>query len=177
MGRTMPSAASASMPTSAMRATYILSTILYKKVISCATTAGTDSRTMSGRIFPSASSAVMSPRWVRRPAVCPRFRGSCDSCNSRDSCNSCDSCGSCNSRDSSVLCIFRRSPEPLPLFRARHPAPPSRSAAHLPYCSTFPRVSQLPRGARARRDNLTFRREALRAAPAAMPAASRRIGF
>lgn len=60
MGSTIPSAASASMPEPSIRATYILSTILYKNVMSCAMTAGMVSLNTSGRIFPSASSAVIS---------------------------------------------------------------------------------------------------------------------
>ena len=60
MGSTMPSAASASMPASSMRATYIRSTMLYKNVMSCAMIAGMLSRTISGRIAPWSSSAVLS---------------------------------------------------------------------------------------------------------------------
>lgn len=59
IGRTIPSAASASIPSPSILATYIRSTILYKKVISWAITAGIESRTIRGSIFPFSSSAVI----------------------------------------------------------------------------------------------------------------------
>ena len=59
-GNTMPSAASASMPCSGICATYMRSTMLYKKVISCATTAGIVSRSTSGSILPCSSRNVGS---------------------------------------------------------------------------------------------------------------------
>lgn len=59
MGRTIPSAASASMPDSSIFATYILSTMLYKNVMSCAITAGMVSLKTSGRIFPLPSFSVV----------------------------------------------------------------------------------------------------------------------
>ena len=60
IGRTMPSAARASIPDPAILDTYILSTMLYKKVMSCAMTAGTARRKTKGSIFPRSNSSVIS---------------------------------------------------------------------------------------------------------------------
>ena len=59
IGSTMPSAARASIPESSICATYMRSTILYRNVISCAITAGIESRTISGSIRPFPSSSVI----------------------------------------------------------------------------------------------------------------------
>lgn len=54
----MPKAAKASMPEPSILATNILSTMLYKNVISCAITAGIVSLKTSGSIFPSPNLSV-----------------------------------------------------------------------------------------------------------------------
>lgn len=58
MGRTIPNAASASIPELSIFATNILSTILYRKVISCAITAGIVNLNTRGSILPSPSLSV-----------------------------------------------------------------------------------------------------------------------
>ena len=55
IGRTIPSAAKASIPTFSIFATKILSTMLYKKVINCAITAGIVSLNTNGSILPLAN--------------------------------------------------------------------------------------------------------------------------
>ena len=55
----MITAASASIPSPSILATYIRSTILYKKMISWAITAGIESQTIRSSIFPFSSSAVI----------------------------------------------------------------------------------------------------------------------
>ncbi len=73
IGKTIPSAASASIPPSPIFATNILSTMLYKKVISWAITAGIVSLNISGSIFPFPSCSVEFAIFLRIFILCIYF--------------------------------------------------------------------------------------------------------